>query len=167
MIVGRVMSQLTSLLGPLIIFLIINSMVVCIASSCLLVTDSSATFYLSIPGFILYSFSFITLIVASSKAFETAKETSSKFLYRLAVSACCDGTSKEDDVRRQMIASQMMILNSLEGNVRMAPLGLFYLVPSYILRFFAVMLSYSVILIQTSGSVVSEVIQQKNVTSPL
>ncbi|KAH9392035.1 hypothetical protein TYRP_022308 [Tyrophagus putrescentiae] len=146
-------------------------MLVTISCACLLVTDYSATFYVSLTGFTAFFTLFLVLILVSSYTHETCKATSALFRRKMAVSCCfgasgsrqatvlnADGHQVEVDKgscpnlqqQQQMIASQLMIMSSLESEVRMAPFGLFYLIPAYIMRFFAVMLSYSVILIQTS-----------------
>ena len=142
------MQRFTRLISIAIILLILNSLVACIASICLLITDFENTFFISILGIIVYGLLVTSLAFGGSCAFDAAKECSAHFKLKMALN-CCGNSNGEE---YQNISSKLLVLDQLEENIQMCPLGLFALGRSYILTFCGIMFSYSVILIQTSNT---------------
>lgn len=177
LLVGSIMKRATRLLGPAIIVLIVNSMVVCICTVCLCIANWTNTYFLSTWAFLVYSIVLVMLVIVSSYAYETSKVTSDRFKQKLLISlvnyksATSSSSSRgqhsehnsdsqnkyHEAIDCHLISSQLTILASLEENIRMAPLNLFFLTRSYILTFLAFMLSYSVILVQTSKSTILDI----------
>lgn len=153
MILGPVICRLSYLLGPAIFVVILNATIVCIASLCLLFADFGSTYFISVIGFLVFAVVLIAMVLVSSYAYETTKEVNSQFQERLYLAVCqAEEGSGEHSVDTTLVASQLNILTSLAENMTMSPFGIFHLHRSYITTFFSFMLSYSVILIQTSES---------------
>ncbi|KAJ6223797.1 hypothetical protein RDWZM_002342 [Blomia tropicalis] len=154
--VGSMVKRVNHLMGPAILLLISNSLIVCICTVCLSLTDWKNTFYISITGFLIYAMVLFWLVNVSSCIYETGKCANDHFRKRFFM-ILCDDHHHNNQRRRDchLISSQLLILGSLEKSLRMSPLNLFYLTRSYIVTFLAFTLSYSVILIQTSESTVT------------
>lgn len=174
-LVGSIMKRATRLLGPAIIVLIVNSMVVCICTVCLCIANWTNTYFLSTWAFLVYFIVLVMLVIVSSYAYETSKVTSDRFKQKLLItlvnykasaasaSSASHGhrshnhhshaqSKHSESVDCHLISSQLTILASLEENCRMSPLNLFYLTRKSILTYLAFLISYSVILVQTSKS---------------
>lgn len=175
LLVGSIMKRATRLLGPAIIVLIVNSMVVCICTVCLCIANWTNTYFLSTWAFLVYSIVLVMLVIVSSYAYETSKVTSDRFKQKLLITLVNFKTSEtssshshrnhnhthghgkhNEAVDCHLISSQLSILASLEENCRMSPLNLFYLTRKSILTYLAFLISYSVILVQTSKSTNSD-----------
>lgn len=161
MLLGPVICRLSYLLGPAIFVVILNASIVCISSLCLLVADFNSTYFISIIGFIVFTVTVISLVMVSSYAYETTKKVNTQFEEKLYLDVCqADEGKEESAVNTSLVASQLTILGTLAENMTMSPFGIFHLHRYFIASFFSFMLSYSVILIQTSessGPVVVEV----------
>lgn len=154
MLLAPVISRLSYLLGPAILVVIFNATIVCISSLCLLVADFDSTYFISTVGFLAFSVLVISMVIVSSFAYDTAKKVNSQFEEKLYLAVCRadEGNGEESAANTSLVASQLTILGTLAENMTMSPFGIFHLHRYFIASFFSFMLSYSVILIQTSES---------------
>jgi len=185
--ISQLNTRTTSMFAPAICMLIFNAMVVCIASSCMLVVDFRQTYFISITGFVIYSVLMFMLVCSAVTCFESVQNTSAKFEFEMYKTAChiknsnlrfnsasslslssSDDHGPRNENRSYVgggfgrlgssnegfddISSQLMMLSNLGSQIQMQPFGLFNLNRSWLVSFYSFMLSYSIILIQTSES---------------
>lgn len=146
--VSQVIREATKLLAPAILVVIFNAAIVNISSLTLLVADFQTSYFISIIGIIDYNTLLISLCLVSSHAFEKASDICEAYkedIYR-------------DENRAGLVpgdrgnGARLVMLNTLPTRCGMSPYGLFCVSKPFMVSFFAFILSYSVILIQTSES---------------
>lgn len=154
LVMGGMMRRMSSLLGLAIMVILFNATIVCIGTLCLMVANFRVS-YPSVIGAFIYIILLACLCSASVNVSEVAHEVADQFkliIYRRQreTGGLAGAGAGASSIDCSALACKLIMLNTLPAECHISPLGLFALSRGFMLTFCGLVLSYSVIIIQTN-----------------